>query len=118
MVNTCRQLYFINNTFKIELYSDASDFAHGADQIKPATETSTEIEELIRFLSGTFSGAQIRWSTTEKEAFAIHWALKKLDDLLGGIAFTIKDYRDLLYMNNHGSRSYSGSWTSSTTTQR
>ena len=32
----------------------------------------------------------MRWSTIEKEAFSIYWALKKLDDLLGGITFTIR----------------------------
>ena len=42
----------------------------------------------INFLSGSFH-AQTWWSTIEKEAFAIYWALGKLDDLLGGIAFTI-----------------------------
>ena len=50
------------------------------------------------------SQAQTRWSTVEKEAYAIYWALKKLDDLLGGIRFTIRtDHRNLLYLNNHGS---------------
>ena len=118
MVNACPKLYFINSSYKIILYTDASDYAHGAYlcQIRPATETSEETEEPIRFLSGSFSGAQTRWSTIEKEAFAIYWALKKLDDLLGGIAFTIRtDHMNLLYMNNHGSRSYSGNWTSSIT---
>ena len=33
-----------------------------------------EHEELVRFLSGAFHGAQTRWSTIEKEAFAIYWA--------------------------------------------
>ena len=34
-----------------------------------------------------------------------HCRERILDDLLGGIAFTIKtDHRYLLYMNNHGSR--------------
>ena len=106
MVNTCPKLYFINSTYKIVLYTDASDYAHGAYlcQIKPATETSLEMGEPIWFLRGTFSSAQTTWSTVEKEAFAIYWALKRMDDLLGGIAFTIEtDHRNLLYMNN-GSR--------------
>ena len=63
MVNACPKLYFINSTYKIILYTDASDYAHGVYlcQIRLATETSEE-----------------------KEAFAICWSLKKLDDLLGG----------------------------------
>jgi len=58
MVNACVKLYFINRTYKILLYTDASDYALGAylRQIRPWTETSEEIEP-IRFLSGSFSGA-------------------------------------------------------------
>ena len=56
-------------------------------------------------MNGSVHGAQTRWSTIEKEAFAIYWALEKLDDLIGRIAFTIRtDHRNVLYMNNHGSR--------------
>jgi len=51
------------------------------------------------FLSG--------WYTIEKEVYAIYWAFTKLVDLLGGIRFTIRtDHRNLLYLNNHGSRKF------------
>ena len=58
MVNACPKLYFIDSTYKITLYTDASDYAHGAHlcQVRPATETSEETEEPIRFLTGSFSG--------------------------------------------------------------
>ena len=71
MVNACPKLYFINNAYKVVLYTDASDYAHGAYlcQIAPNGE-GEEREEPIRFLSGSFSGAQVRWSTIEKEAYA------------------------------------------------
>ena len=50
-------------------------------------------------------GAKVRWSTIKKDAYGIFLALGKLDDLLRGIAFTIKtDLRNLAYMNKHGSR--------------
>jgi len=106
MVNTCPKLYFINRTYKILLYRDASDYTLGAPVSNQTRHRDQfEMEEPIQFLRVTFSGAQTRWSTIEKEALEIYWALKKLDDLLGGIAFTIKtDHRNLLYMNNHGSR--------------
>ena len=40
----------------------------------------------------------------EKEAYAIYWALLRLDDLIGGIPFTIRtDHRNLLFMNQQGS---------------
>ena len=106
LVNKCPKLYFIDTKLPIILYTDASDYAHGAYlcQVKQQ-EDGTTVELPIRFLSGTFSGAQIRWSTIEKEAFAIYWALKKLDDLVGGVRFTIRtDHRNLHYLNNHGSR--------------
>ena len=107
-MNDCPKLFFIKKEYKIILYTDASDCACGAYlcQIIPAAEgRRAEYEEPIRFLSGSIHGAQTRWSTIEKEAFAIYWALGKLDDLLGGIALTIrKDHRNLLYMNNHGSQ--------------
>ena len=65
----------------------------------------TNIELPIRFHSRTFSGDQTRWSTTEKETFAICWSLKKLDDLVGGVCFTIRTvHRNLLYVNNHESQ--------------
>ena len=49
MVNTCSKLYFINSTYKIVLYTDALDYAHGAYlcQIEPATETSLEMEDPV-----------------------------------------------------------------------
>ena len=91
LVNECPKLFFIKKEYKILLYTDASDYAHGVYlcQVIPAAEGIAEYEEPIRFLSGSFHGAQTRWSTIEKEAFEIYWALGKLDDLLGGIAFTI-----------------------------
>ena len=99
-------LYFINMANKIVLYTDASDTAHGAYlcQVVLATAKTEEHEEPIRLLSRSFNGAQTRWSTPEKEAFSIYWALGRLDDLLGGIAFIIRtDHRNLLHVNNNGS---------------
>jgi hypothetical protein len=109
LVNEFPKIYFIKKEYKIILYTDASDYAHGAYlcQVIPAVEGRAEYEESIRFLSGSFHGAQTRWSTIKKEAYAIYWALGKLDDLLGGIVFTRfirTDHHNLLYMNNHGSR--------------
>jgi transposase InsO family protein len=106
LVNKCPKLYFIDYNLKIILYTDASDYAHGAYlcQLRPSQDGAS-VEEPIRFLSGTFHGPQVRWSTIEKEAYAIHFALLKMDDLLGGVPFTIRtDHRNLLFMNNHGSR--------------
>ena len=106
-MNECLKLFCIKKEYKIILLTDASDYAQGAYlcQVIPAAEGRAEYEEPIHFLSGSFQHAQTRWYTIEKIAFAIYWALGKLDKLLGGIAFTTRtDHRNFLYMNNHGSR--------------
>ena len=66
----------------------------------------TSVEKPIRFLCGTFHGPQVRWSTIEIEAYKIYCALLRLDDLVGGVHFTFirTDHRNLLFMNNYGSR--------------
>jgi len=60
LVNECPKLYFIKKEYKIILYTDATDYAHGAylSQVIPATKGWAEYEEPIRFLSGSFHGAQ------------------------------------------------------------
>ena len=106
LVNSCPKLIFIDYQLPIILYTDASDYAHGAYlcQLRGLTDGTT-VEEPIRFLGGTFQGPQTRWSTIKKEAYAIYWALLRLDDLVGGVHFTVRtDHRNLLFMNNHGSR--------------
>ena len=41
----------------------------------------------------------------EKEVYAIYWALLRLDDLVGGVHFTVRtDHYNLLFKNIHGSR--------------
>jgi hypothetical protein len=51
------------------------------------------------YLSHRLSGTQTRWSTIEKEAFAIHYALKKLDCYLHNASFTIRtDHKPLKYI--------------------
>ena len=104
LVNSRPKLYFIDYQLPIILYTDASDYAHVAYlcQLRRLTD-GTSVEEPIRFLSGTFQGPQTRWSTIKKEAYAIYWALLRLDDLVGGVHFTIRTaHCNLLFMN--GSR--------------
>jgi len=76
LVNNCPKLYFIDYNLPVILYTDASDYAHGVYlcQIRSLPD-GTSIEEPIRFLEGTFQGPQVRWSTIEKEAYAIYWTL-------------------------------------------
>lgn len=86
------------------LYTDASDKAIGAclvqevennNQIGPGVKN----EKPFFFLSHKLSETQQRWSTVEKEAFAIHYALQKLDHYLHNATFVIKtDHKPLKYL--------------------
>lgn len=56
-------------------------------------------EKPVYFLSHTLSDTQKRWSTVEKEAFAIHYDLQKLYHFLHNAQFTIKiDHQPLKYL--------------------
>ena len=90
-INNCPKLFFTKEDLPIYLHTDASDYAIGAYlfQVKDDKEVP------IRFLSKTLAGAQLRWSTIEKECFAIFIALKKFADLLLGIPFILRtDHRN------------------------
>ena len=105
LVNVCPKLYYIDYQSDIVLCTDASDYAIGAYLYQKAKNTPNAIEQPIRFLSKTLTPVQSRWSTIEKEAYAIYYALQKLEDLLGGVQFTLRtDHNNLIFMNQNGSR--------------
>jgi hypothetical protein len=87
------------------LFPDASHRSWGSvlTQIDPASAdlpVGEQDHQRLAFLSGAFKGASLRWSTKEKEAYAIVASSKRLDYLLqrpGG--FTIcTDHRNLRYI--------------------
>ncbi|KAK7501761.1 hypothetical protein BaRGS_00007192, partial [Batillaria attramentaria] len=79
------------------LYTDASDSCIGAC----LTQECDGEEKPIYFLSHKLSESQKKWSTIEKEAFAIHYALQKLDHYLHNAQFKIcTDHRPLKYLLN------------------
>ena len=86
------------------LYCDASDECIGACLTQPCEDDQTPIpnvvnEKPIYYLSHKLSGTQRRWSTIEKEAFAIKWALDKLDHYLRNAEFVIMtDHKPLKYI--------------------
>ena len=78
------------------LYTDASNTCIGACLTQ---KTDQGEEKPIYFLSHKLSPTQTRWSTIEKEGFAIHYALQKLDHYLHNAQFIIKtDHRPLKYI--------------------
>jgi hypothetical protein len=95
-INACPKLFFMDGKLLIFLHTDASDYAIGAYlfQVKEGKEIP------IIFMSEMLEGAQIRWSTIEKECFAMYYSLKKFADLLLGVPFVLRtDHRNLLYLN-------------------
>ena len=62
-------MYFVDDdNLEIRLYTDASDFGIGGVLI----QVVDTIWQPIAFISKSLTPAQIRWSTVQKEAYAIH----------------------------------------------
>ena len=77
------------------LYTDASDTCIGSF----LTQTCEGEEKPIYYLSHKLSRSQCKWSTVEKEAYAIHFSLQKLDYCLHNAEFVIKtDHKPLKYL--------------------
>ena len=77
------------------LYTDASDTCIGAC----LTQECDGDEKPIYYLSHKLSRSQSKWSVVEKEAFAIHFALQKLDYYLHNSQFVIRtDHKPLKFL--------------------
>ena len=77
------------------LYTDSSDTCIGAC----LTQECDGDEKPIYYLSHKLSRSQCKWSVVEKEAFAIHFALQKLDNYLHNSQFVIRtDHKPLKYL--------------------
>jgi hypothetical protein len=95
-IATCPTLYFNDQDGKVVLYTDASEYGYGAYlcQVIDGKEYPTN------FISKSFNKDQRRWSTPEKEMFAIYYAVKHFDHLLRDIKFTLKTDHDNLTKPN------------------
>jgi len=92
----CRKLYYQHPGAPIRVYTDASDYGIGAY----LCQVMTEGEEIpIEFISKTLTIAERKWSTYEKEAFAIFYALRKWEHFLKDVTFTLfTDHKNLTYI--------------------
>ena len=80
-------------TAPIYLHADASDYGIGAYLFQIVDGK----DQPIAFMSKSLSGAELRWSTIEKECYAIVYALKKFEYLIRDTHFTLRtDHRNLL----------------------
>lgn len=88
-------LAFPDPSLEYTLYTDASDGCIGA----LLTQDQGQGEQPIHYLSHKLSDTQRRWPIVEKEAYAVYYALQKLDHYLHGAKFTIKcDHKPLKYL--------------------
>ena len=77
------------------LYTDASDTCIGVC----LTQECDSDEKPIYYLSHKLSSSQCTWSGVVKEAFAIHFALQKLDYYLHNAQFVVRtDHKPLKFL--------------------
>ena len=77
------------------LYTDASDTCMGTC----LTQECDGDEKPLYYLSHKLSRSQCKWSVVEKEAFAIHFGLQKLDYYLHNAQFVIRtDHKPLKFL--------------------
>jgi len=95
-ISESQMLFFPDKDWPIHLHTDASDFGIGAFLFQ---EKSGQTRP-IAFMSQKLTATQQRWSTAEKECFAIVQALHKFDYLLSDVTFSLKtDHRNLTFLN-------------------
>jgi transposase InsO family protein len=81
------------------LRTDASNSGIGA-MLYQMQEAPPAAQPVV-FLSRTFRGAEERWTTAEKEAYAVFWAVQKLESHLLGHPFVVEtDNKTITYMAN------------------
>ena len=101
----CQKLYFLDDSNPIVLRTDASDYGIGAYLLQLINDISDGVKEHpIMFISKSLDKTQCRWSTPEKEMYAIWYSLKKMHYLIGDRQFTIEtDHENLIRESWNGS---------------
>jgi hypothetical protein len=98
-IKKCPILYFVDESSPIYLHTDACDFGVGGYLFQIINGE----EKPIAFLSKSLAGAQLNWSTYDKEAFALFYSVFKFQHLLRDAKFIIRtDHKNLLYIGKGG----------------
>ncbi|GKT28685.1 hypothetical protein ADUPG1_000809, partial [Aduncisulcus paluster] len=91
-------LTFPDDTQELHLFTDASDYGIGAILLQRDSEG---ISRPLAFISKILNSTQLRWSTYEKEAWSIVFAVHKLDYFLRGKHFVLHtDHRNLTFLKS------------------
>lgn len=96
-IRRCPKLFFMNDDDPVFLHTDASDYGIGGYvfQIIDGKECP------VAFMSKTLSAEEVKWSTIEKECYAIVFSLRKFEYLLRDRPFTLRtDHENLTYIND------------------
>jgi transposase InsO family protein len=96
-IHECPTLSFMSTDAPVFLHTDASDYGIGSYLFQLIDRR----EVPIAFMSKSLTERESRWSTPEKECYAIYYSLVKFEYLLRDIHFCIRtDHKNLTYLNN------------------
>ena len=101
LVNNCPTMYFMDFEAPVFLHTDACDVDIGAYLFQVIDGQ----EKPVSFLSKALSGPQLNWSTYDKEAYGIYYAIFKLQYLIRDIKFTVRtDHKNLVDIGEGGTQ--------------
>jgi hypothetical protein len=98
-INNHQKIFFYdNNHGTVYVITDASDYGIGAYVLQKDVESGREYP--IGYMSEVLSKIERRWTTIEKECYAIVRAFEKIEYLLRDVQFILlTDHKNLVYMN-------------------
>jgi len=99
MINNHQKIFFYQEVHgDVFLFTDASDYGIGAYLCQYDRETNREYP--VGYLSEALSSTKRRWTTIEKECYAIVKAFEKFEHLLRDVQFVLfTDHANLTYLN-------------------